>query len=184
MNDLGLYHSTKRQLRLDSLTAAQRKELRRLNDLNVSYRIVAERLGFTDWQQARNTMRRLGLLRQRHSVVYREGKRRCHECRAIKQSIDFRPNSYLCRDCAWFYMAEYKYGITRRALEALLKKQKGVCAICRRACRERHNLCVDHDHRTGRIRGLLCENCNRAIGLFDHDPRILRRAARYSSANR
>lgn len=175
LGDIGVYRPTKRQVRLDSLTPAQLAELRRLNAAGASYRIVADRVGFTDWQQARNTMKRLGLLTHRHAVLHQQGKRRCHECRAIKTAADFRPGGYLCLDCVWFYMAEHKYGITRRELEAMLKKQRGVCAICLRACRERRNFCVDHDHATGRIRGLLCTRCNKGIGLL-HE---LEEAARY-----
>lgn len=179
LRDLGLYRSTKQQLRLESLTAAQRRDLARMSELNVSYRVVAERMGFTDWQQARNTMKRLGLLAPRHSILHHEGRRRCHECRTIQPTANFRRNSYLCLDCAWFYMAEYKYGITRADLEALLRKQKSVCAICRRACRERRNLCVDHDHVSKRVRGLLCNRCNRGIGLFADLESRLSEAALY-----
>lgn len=59
---------------------------------------------------------------------------------------------------------------------------KSVCAICKRRPNTRLN--IDHDHVTGDIRGLLCPNCNRAIGLFRDDPGIMRHAAEYIEKKR
>ena len=78
------------------------------------------------------------------------------------------------------------YGITLADYERMLQEQGGVCAICRGAETSAHGqtgtpyrLSVDHDHETGRIRGLLCQNCNRAIGLLNDDPARLRAAVDY-----
>ena len=60
----------------------------------------------------------------------------------------------------------------------MLKAQNGVCAICQQNPKDRR-LAVDHDHRTMRVRGLLCNTCNRAIGQMGDDPVRLRRAAEY-----
>lgn len=72
-----------------------------------------------------------------------------------------------------------KYRVTVGQYNAMLKKQEGVCAICLEECRDRKVLCVDHDHKTGKVRGLLCNSCNRGIGLLKDDPDILRNAAWY-----
>ncbi len=70
------------------------------------------------------------------------------------------------------------YGINLAEYEALLAKQDGKCAICG-GKDEWFSLAVDHCHGTGRIRGLLCSQCNRGLGLFKDNPEHLKRAAEY-----
>jgi len=71
-----------------------------------------------------------------------------------------------------------QYGITLEEYEILLTQQDGKCAICRMAA-GRKRLSVDHDHKTGAIRGLLCFPCNSALGRFKDDPNLLDAAKRY-----
>ena len=63
------------------------------------------------------------------------------------------------------------YGITLEQYKTLFVSQNNVCKICKHPERSKRYvyLCVDHCHKTGRIRGLLCNRCNRAIGLLDDD---------------
>lgn len=70
-----------------------------------------------------------------------------------------------------------KYGITKAQYDALLAEQNGNCYIC--GVHEEYNLRVDHDHSTGKVRGLLCSACNVALGGFKDDPVRLRAAANY-----
>jgi len=72
-----------------------------------------------------------------------------------------------------------KFGITSEDYDRLLAEQGGRCAICRRKPNARISLHVDHEHGTGRVRGLLCFRCNNALGDFDDDPELLTAAARY-----
>jgi hypothetical protein len=62
-----------------------------------------------------------------------------------------------------------KYGLTRPEYDSLVTKQDGRCGICgtSEVRRGDYRWCVDHDHSTGKIRGLLCFRCNSAIGLLD-----------------
>lgn len=62
--------------------------------------------------------------------------------------------------------------------DAQLACQDGGCAICRRPPRKRR-LHIDHDHATGRVRGLLCYRCNRLLVLAGVTADVLRSAARY-----
>jgi|SRR6185436_3628357 len=75
------------------------------------------------------------------------------------------------------------YGLSIAQYEALVIFQGGRCAICGTdKPKERHksgNLHVDHDHKTGKRRGLLCGSCNSALGLFKDDPEIISKAAQY-----
>jgi len=80
----------------------------------------------------------------------------------------------------------HKYSIAKKLggvslYEAMFAAQKGVCAICQKhqTGTRYKTLCVDHDHSTNQIRGLLCNNCNRAIGLLKDDVALLQSAIVY-----
>lgn len=77
-----------------------------------------------------------------------------------------------------------RFGITVDQYDAMLQAQEGVCAICRQPERAvRHGrvllLSVDHDHKTGAVRQMLCQACNRGLGFFGDDPERLVSAAHY-----
>jgi hypothetical protein len=84
---------------------------------------------------------------------------------------------------------KYMYGISYEQYGDMLSRQNGVCAICQTTSDT--NLCVDHDHSccVGKkscgncVRGLLCHNCNRALGLFGDRIDLLHSAAQYLKAN-
>ena len=69
--------------------------------------------------------------------------------------------------------------MTQDDYERMLAAQGGCCAICGRRPRAGKHLHVDHDHDTGRVRGLLCFSCNVAIGNLHHDVDRVLRAADY-----
>lgn len=71
-----------------------------------------------------------------------------------------------------------KYGITADEYDEMLSKQSGGCGICGRTF-GRIRLAVDHDHKTGKIRGILCENCNMGLGMFKDDTKLLSAAIEY-----
>ena len=71
------------------------------------------------------------------------------------------------------------YGITLQDYVQMFEKQGEVCAICKEKCPTRKSLSVDHDHQTGIVRGLLCNRCNRALGMFKDNSTLLLRAAQY-----
>jgi len=79
-----------------------------------------------------------------------------------------------------------QYGITQADWDEMFRNQGGVCAICRKPetkFDKRHlklrKLCVDHCHRTGKVRGLLCGKCNSAIGLLNDDPALFEAGSAY-----
>ena len=79
---------------------------------------------------------------------------------------------------------KYLYGITVEQYEELLAKQDGHCAVCNRTPDQEKKgvLHVDHDHKTGAVRGLLCSNHNTALGLAQDNPDTLRALAAYASS--
>ena len=76
-----------------------------------------------------------------------------------------------------------KYGMTIEQYDSMLEAQGGGCFICGRPPREDSSLHVDHDHSTGRVRGILCFCCNNALADFQDDPSLLRKAASYVTIN-
>lgn len=121
----------------------------------------------------------------------------CRDCKVMKPESDFhpsrlkRPQTPYCRLCMsrrskeWVtrnpdYFRRYqvgKYGLTLEEWDTLFAAQDHRCAICRGSCGDKP--CVDHCHDSGRVRGILCNNCNRALGLFADDRNRLMNAVAY-----
>lgn len=80
------------------------------------------------------------------------------------------------------YLRE-KYGITILEKMLLLEKQGGRCAICGTDEFNGKSPCVDHDHTTGKIRGILCGNCNNALGLIKDNVLIAQQMIVYLGGN-
>lgn len=106
-------------------------------------------------------------------------KKRCTSCGKLKPPAAFRKTRTQCNLCRGKYWAiqarRRRFGLDPEGYETLLRTQKGKCAICRK----KRKLVVDHDHVTGRVRGLLCQPCNMGIGGLDDDVKLLRRAIKY-----
>lgn len=72
-----------------------------------------------------------------------------------------------------------RYGITTLVYDEMFSDQKGVCKICKTTCPSGKKLAVDHCHTTGKIRGLLCINCNRGLGHLKDSTTLLFEAIKY-----
>jgi len=70
------------------------------------------------------------------------------------------------------------YGINENQFDQMMINQEGKCYICK-GDNGSIALCIDHDHLTGKVRGLLCNKCNRGLGLFSDDLVLLKRAMSY-----
>lgn len=82
---------------------------------------------------------------------------------------------------------KFRYGITIVQYEGMVSAQEDKCAICgdgREQRKYRVDLVLDHDHVTGKLRGLLCDHCNKAIGFLKDDTGRLRAAAEYLELHR
>lgn len=80
------------------------------------------------------------------------------------------------------YYLKKAYGLTVAQYDEMVAACGGKCAVCGRIPRERERLHVDHNHTTGKVRGLLCNQCNAGIGLLGDAPEGLRRAIEYLTA--
>jgi len=88
-----------------------------------------------------------------------------------------------CIGCRHLLNGQYN-GFTETDYRKLYKKQKGKCALCDKPEKivqygKRRSLGVDHNHKTGIVRGLLCRSCNSALGVLGDDVAGLRKALRY-----
>lgn len=113
--------------------------------------------------------------------IAKDGKNsRCKDCEH-KEIYEWRKNNpdiqaEITRRCRLKRM----YGITVEQYETLLTKQNNSCAICKRHESEfKTRLAVDHNHKTGAIRGLLCNYCNHRVIGRHTDGELLRRMADY-----
>lgn len=124
-------------------------------------------------------------------------KKKCSQCGRLKsvklfhkrsKSADgLKPNCKKChreaeRHGQFLRNLSKLYGVTKEAYDALLASQGGRCWICRRLFKKSPH--VDHDHKTGKVRGLLCNGCNRGLGYFHDDPERLAAAIRYLQRTR
>ena len=97
-----------------------------------------------------------------------------------RKSKDPWYDSKKARDCS----LKRRYGLTHEEYSKMWESQGGCCRVCGQPESVKFKgaiklLAVDHCHKTSKIRGLLCNNCNRAIGMLKDDPEILRKAASY-----
>jgi hypothetical protein len=114
----------------------------------------------------------------------------------IKQSRDYRYAQSRCKDCESIRKKQYKYepsqqsrekhrfkkyGLTENAYQNLILSQNNLCAICDESSEK--SLYIDHDHKTGKVRGLLCSTCNTGLGFFRDDSNLLNKAINYLSSN-
>jgi hypothetical protein len=124
-------------------------------------------------------------------IVLKSGALRCTVCHNMWGRNYYRTSSLRRTKQRQSYVLR-KYGVTMSALDEMLVRQDGRCAICGKRWHECTTakrsigddaflrfLYVDHDHRTGKVRGILCNACNTAIGLFEEDPLRLITALRY-----
>jgi hypothetical protein len=75
------------------------------------------------------------------------------------------------------------YGLTLEQFDAMYAAQEGCCAICKSYVLKAA-ICIDHNHSTGKVRDLLCRNCNAGLGLFQEHIAVLQTAIAYLSKPR
>ena len=129
--------------------------------------------------------------------AYKKGNFICNICNEEKTLKSFgshsNANKYnisrVCKECSREKnkISNIKdYGISKEDFAKMLEEQESKCKICNkdikyisRAKEKYESACIDHDHKTGKVRALLCSNCNRGLGLLKDDETILYNAYKY-----
>jgi len=149
-------------------------------------------------------------LAKRSVISVNKKTKQCGKCKQIKSVCMFSKNkqvrdgySHWCKICKRAYALkfnqkpeqrrktrnrnlQYNYGISLEAYECLFEVQNGRCVICgatKSSCYKSDWLVVDHDRVTGRIRGLLCNRCNRTLGMAEHNVELLQKMQDYLNAH-
>ena len=131
--------------------------------------------------------------------------KKCPKCSKSKRLSSFSKNkgkrfglSAYCKSCDSAYRNKYNkvhreertlyrhkrdvkvlYGLSYERYEQMYREQKGFCALCETPSVDGKRLSVDHNHKTGAIRGLLCTKCNTGLGAFNDSPKLLYKAVEY-----
>jgi hypothetical protein len=126
----------------------------------------------------------------------------CKKCKEVKQLKDFEHDKQgnICRNVCRLcrnkrrkeygtrsgiglkkYRLQYHYGLTLDQFNQMNTDQNGVCKICNRISLNKWGteLVVDHCHITGKVRGLLCDKCNKGLGQFEDNISVLEKAIQY-----
>ena len=146
----------------DKLTKRREYDKKRLADPEIRARMKAYRQS----EKGKEMLRRASQ-KYRSTPEYKEWKKQYRNSEKAKLA---RRNQLLQKN----------FGVTLDQYNFMLESQNGVCAICNlHTEKEKRMLAVDHCHKTGKIRGLLCRFCNQAIGQFNDDIQRLDNAINY-----
>lgn len=127
--------------------------------------------------------------------------KQCNKCTQYKEFSRFdlkngKPCRNTCKDCRNHnmksrpyrkglplkdYRLQMQYGITLKQYDEMAADQNGLCKLCNRVSLNHWGteLCVDHCHKTGKVRGLLCDKCNKGLGQFEDNIETLQKAIEY-----
>lgn len=106
----------------------------------------------------------------------------CKDCIRIKQAKKWAENPEfkkhrIAKQRRW--QRQKFYNLSLEQEQKFLKIQNNACAICNKVFQTDSDYHVDHCHNTNKVRGLLCPSCNKALGLFKDNPKVLKEAANY-----
>jgi hypothetical protein len=143
----------------------------------------------------------LDLPKTKRVLLLKEGKSYCPKCNQVKQIDEFNKDIHTftgyavyCKECSNLighsryrkhkekyqnYRLLKKFKITTGEYKSLFDAQNNSCAICQVPWDGKKFMPVDHDHKTGKIRGILCDDCNLGLGKFNDSHEMLLKAAHY-----
>ncbi|WP_369356154.1 endonuclease VII domain-containing protein [Streptomyces sp. cg2] len=170
----------------DLPAAAFARDRNRRDGLQVRCRGCVAEYGAAHYRRRRAAMGK----RVREKADVPAGHKLCRTCGEVKPHSEWHRNATAsdglatrCKACRVVQGRQghlrRHYGITEAERDVMIAAQGGLCAICRKAPAAH----VDHCHATGKVRGVLCFNCNSAIGKLGDDPDVIRRAIAYLEGN-
>lgn len=114
-----------------------------------------------------------------HKEQVRVRKKDYYQTHKVQQKLWYEQNKDHANATSHKYKLRKQYNMTPEDYEVLLQQQSGVCAICGATNPNGSRLGVDHDHETGKVRGLLCSTCNVALGKLEKDRTWAEKAITY-----
>jgi hypothetical protein len=117
--------------------------------------------------------------KQRDVVNKKYPHSRCKDCDHARVKVYHKNNRAKVTKQQLISHRRREYGLTEEEYNNMVLSQNNMCAICNKPSDK--TLHIDHDHVTGKVRGLLCFNCNLGIGLLQEDLVVLNRAIEYLS---
>lgn len=104
----------------------------------------------------------------------------CRECHKIQCKVRWHARTPIEKQAA---RVKAMYGLEPEQYKSMYETQQGKCAICNEEPKTKRGLHIDHNHKTGKVRGLLCHGCNVALGSFKEDVNTLNKAIEYIRSN-
>jgi hypothetical protein len=151
---------------------------RKGSDARLSRCIPCQKAAWKASQERRRRGERMQTGRRPRPVP--AGTRWCSVCKQPLPLERFAGEERTCRVCKHQRHLARKYGLSMEEYRRMDSEQGGMCACCK----ARPHRYVDHDHKTGVVRGLLCPRCNTAVGYLETHPMIYEQAAAYLSIAR
>lgn len=120
------------------------------------------------------------------AVLNEKGERFCVKCETYKEESQFYPGmTSFCIPCSNEKSLKYgrevyrysRHGLTKEEFEQMLDNQQSKCLICEKELDGSSH--VDHCHKSGKVRGILCGKCNKGLGQFGDDIELMKKAIKY-----
>ena len=119
-------------------------------------------------------------MERRKRKAYKNSETHCRKGHPREGNFWIRPNGDIrCKECERISKRYFRYGLTDEQFEDMFNAQGRCCAICRIGHTDGRDWCVEHSHRTKKIRGITCHACNRALGNVNDSLEILQALIEY-----
>ncbi len=103
----------------------------------------------------------------------------CKACQALFAADYYKQNAEKMKRAARESRLKRRYGVDLETYDQMLEAQDGHCALCPKTDDNGASLAVDHSHKTGKVRGLLCRACNGTLGYLEREDDFITRAVEY-----